>query len=642
MNSISRTAAVLIASVQLSAGIAAAQGAVGTEQRTRLQEQRAPARWAVIVGVSDYEHFGDGIGGDLPGAALDARAMHDVLVERWSLPAANVRLLLDGDATRDRIRTAVSEWLPSVVQPGDIALFYFSGHGSQAWDLDSDEDDGLDETIAPHDALPASTDRDIIDDELREWLAQIGSDHVVVILDNCHAGTGTRAPTVHARPRTLARDVASLPRPPALQRPARTRSGRTQLLDGTVLELAAAQAGEVAVEVAWPQDHGGTIWGGAFTTLLVQQLRAAAPGITYLELFRRTRNDMRRAGFTQDPRITEPRAALAVLAVDATPSGAAPPSSARYGVDRTSGHRAYLAGAARLPLGAVLAAGSETLLQVGSASGSEAVAVVIQGRTPSLGDTVTLIAITPPARTLRVHSGELSARTRAALEPLIENVTVVSEPDALVEPGDLVLRSAAGGFDIIGFDGAVRHQLRAQPDDVMQLVAAALRREADARQLAVLDNPADPFSLELSLASNGTSLTIGAPVELEVRSTRNGYLTLVDLGTDGTVAVLFPGAAAGGAVRAGELVTIPTPAMRAAGETFIAQPPAGAGILRAFVTASPLDLPVDDTIDGTGIDAATVLRALRTAAGTADGRLNAELLPLNGWTTAVLHYRVVK
>jgi hypothetical protein len=241
-----------------------------------------------------------------------------------------------------------------------------------------------------------------------------------------------------------------------------------------------------------------------------------------------------------------------------------------------------------------------------------------------------------------VHTGDLSAPTRAALVPLIEDFAVTSEPHAQVEPGDIVLRSATGGVDIIGIDGAVRHEVRALAEDVVHPVAAALRREADARQLAVLDNPADPFALELSLASSGTSLKIKAPVELEVRSTRNGYLTLVDLGTEGTITVLFPENGAGGAVRAGELMTIPTPVMRAEGRTFEALPPAGAGILRAFVTASPLDLPVDDTIDGTGIDAATVLRALRTAAGGADGRLNAELLPLNGWTTAVLHYRVVK
>jgi hypothetical protein len=177
--------------------------------------------------------------------------------------------------------------------------------------------------------------------------------------------------------------VASLPRPPEAQPSAPTGSDNTQL-GANVLELAAAQANEVAVEIAWPQDHGGTIWGGAFTTLLVQQLRSAAPGITYTELFRRTRNDMRRAGFTQDPRITEPRAALAVFGFGSAPVDVAHRPSLRYRVERISGQRAHLAGITRLPSGAVLAAG-ETLLQVGSASGSEAIADVIQGRAPFVG-----------------------------------------------------------------------------------------------------------------------------------------------------------------------------------------------------------------------------------------------------------------
>ena len=34
----------------------------------------APNRWALVIGISDYLHYEDEPGGDLPGAANDARA----------------------------------------------------------------------------------------------------------------------------------------------------------------------------------------------------------------------------------------------------------------------------------------------------------------------------------------------------------------------------------------------------------------------------------------------------------------------------------------------------------------------------------------------------------------------------------------
>ena len=37
----------------------------------------AAARWAVIVGISDYEAFADEVSGDLRGPVNDARAIHE-------------------------------------------------------------------------------------------------------------------------------------------------------------------------------------------------------------------------------------------------------------------------------------------------------------------------------------------------------------------------------------------------------------------------------------------------------------------------------------------------------------------------------------------------------------------------------------
>lgn len=70
--------------------------------------------WGVVVGVSRYEHFPP-----LQGGAAQAERMLEVFQRMWGIPRGHLRLLLDTAATRQAIRSALVEWLPSVVAPGD-------------------------------------------------------------------------------------------------------------------------------------------------------------------------------------------------------------------------------------------------------------------------------------------------------------------------------------------------------------------------------------------------------------------------------------------------------------------------------------------------------------------------------------------
>ena len=122
--------------------------AFGPQERTDL------TRWALIVGISDYINLEAGEGGDLPGAAPDALRVRDALVMAQGFPEENIRLLLNHDATKAAIQESITEWMSDNVRPGDNVVIWFSGHGSQLWDEDGDEDDGLDETLAPADVIP--------------------------------------------------------------------------------------------------------------------------------------------------------------------------------------------------------------------------------------------------------------------------------------------------------------------------------------------------------------------------------------------------------------------------------------------------------------------------------------------------------
>ena len=97
-------------------------------------------------------------------------------------------------------------WLAETAQDGDLAIFYYSGHGASNPDADGDEADQHDEFLCPHDCgVEPGLATFIRDDELRVWLSALNekTDQVAIILDSCHSGTATMAPQ-----RAVAKEVA--------------------------------------------------------------------------------------------------------------------------------------------------------------------------------------------------------------------------------------------------------------------------------------------------------------------------------------------------------------------------------------------------------------------------------------------------
>ncbi len=171
----------------------------------RVEEIDGRRRLALIVGVGEYQR--DAVP-DLPGPPNDARRIYRLLTDPngYGFPEANVCLLLDGQATTANFKQAFEQALVSRARPGDVAVFYFAGHGSQAKDKNGDEPDAWDETLMLHDARTDAA-RDLLDDELNDLLARLHrkTRDVTVILDSCNSGTATRAP---AQSTVMARFVA--------------------------------------------------------------------------------------------------------------------------------------------------------------------------------------------------------------------------------------------------------------------------------------------------------------------------------------------------------------------------------------------------------------------------------------------------
>lgn len=133
---------------------------------------------ALLVGINYV-----GTGNELRGCINDAHNMQALLTAHGF---SDITLVLEKDATTAGIITALNALIQGVV-PGDVIVFFYSGHGSQL--PSNSEPDGFEEIICPIDLN--WMDKVITDSTLRDVFNRVPNGvNTTVILDCCHAGTG--------------------------------------------------------------------------------------------------------------------------------------------------------------------------------------------------------------------------------------------------------------------------------------------------------------------------------------------------------------------------------------------------------------------------------------------------------------------
>jgi hypothetical protein len=149
---------------------------------------RTPKR-ALLVGINDYPNPDD----CLEGCVNDVFKMSATLQE-IGFNAEDIRVLLNERATASSIRERFA-WLLEDPQPGDQRVFFYSGHGAQIPDYNSDEIiDHTDETFVPYDFKWDDRSTHLTDDEFNDLYAQLPYETAfVAFLDCCHSGGMTRA-----------------------------------------------------------------------------------------------------------------------------------------------------------------------------------------------------------------------------------------------------------------------------------------------------------------------------------------------------------------------------------------------------------------------------------------------------------------
>ena len=246
-----------------------------------------PAKRALVITVGEYNTARTGW--PRINSANDARILEPALRQQ------GFAVHIVSNPTKQEIINALNN-LREESKPGDIALVHISAHGVGITDDNGDESDGFDESIVPIDAPDASKlppgyrgEKHLRDDQLGELLTTIRErlgpqGDLLVLLDACHSGTGTRGPGGVVRGAT---EPLRLPDFPAVNAVGEDPSVFFELLRGPALSditvLAATQANHLNYENAAQQC-------GSLTSAFCAVISEEKGNMTYQALFERVQS----------------------------------------------------------------------------------------------------------------------------------------------------------------------------------------------------------------------------------------------------------------------------------------------------------------------------------------------------------------
>lgn len=257
---------------------------------------------AVCVGINDYP----GIFNDLKGCVNDANDW-SALLQGFGF---TVNIMLDSRATRSNVKAAL-QGLVNSTGAGDIAVFTYSGHGTQVADSSGDEGDSYDEAIYLYDGT-------VIDDELRTILQGIHPQAtLVVISDSCFSGSVTRLAGEKAIPRFV---------PPTVSMAGRTARVPFLLPEADMPEILLSGCSDS--EYSYDAEFNGRP-NGAMTAYAIQVIKQN-PNVTYREFFTGLRALLPSSDYPQSPQlegsdVNKDRKLFEPLVVEPGPTPEPPP-----------------------------------------------------------------------------------------------------------------------------------------------------------------------------------------------------------------------------------------------------------------------------------------------------------------------------
>lgn len=568
-------------------------------------------------------HYSPGTGWGDTGAANDAVLVRASLLQQGFVNA-QIRVLADTQATKAGIVAGLRA-LTAQAHTNDIVVFHFSGHGQQVADDNGDEADGFDEALVPTDAPSTylkgryEGQRHLRDDELgallRELRQKLGPQgEVLVLLDACYSGTGTRG---LGRARGSAEPLAPVGYAAGTETTGKSESsfgltGATPALAtlAPIISLAGSSPHEMNFETI--DDQGNAV--GPLSLAFAQTLNSFNTTPSYESLFDRIKAKMAASAPNQSPQL-EGAAGTRLF------GGSFRPLPAHYKPLRWLTDRQFVINGGTLhglfeqsevalyppdappgrtkPLatGRLIATGLNTAtveLDQGLTVASRLAWVYVTAR--SYGPLAVSLRITLPDQP---QKQELVAALMQ--RPFVRVVTA--------GPADLTLESSpdpatVGYWQLTTALDQVAYRATAPPNfTTVGEVLDALSRAAQARYLRGLQAQAPDVRIALTLvplagpgeskpSASGSALTpphYSAGQYCQLRVTNNGrrdaYFTVLDIQPDNYLHVLLPSARTEPAdyfVATGRSRLLP--------DTIRLSPPYGTEMFKLISTPQPLDL----------------------------------------------------
>lgn len=248
------------------------------------------AIYALLVGIDNYNPPVPKLGG----AKKDIEKIRSYLEKNFKDRPLHIKTLLEQEATYDQFIQNFREHLGQA-KTDDVVWFHYSGHGSRqtsAEEFEKLNSGKKDETLVLYDSRPSG--KDLADKELAVLIHEISArnPHILVTLDCCHSGSGTRS--AEAFTERLSADRGDKRTMDSYLSGYFNQRG-TALPEARYLFFAACNRFQSAKE-----SFDG---GGLFTENLIQALEQSKKDISYADLLIQLRQGVVTMKWDQDPQL---------------------------------------------------------------------------------------------------------------------------------------------------------------------------------------------------------------------------------------------------------------------------------------------------------------------------------------------------
>jgi hypothetical protein len=220
---------------------------------------------ALLIGTGEYQNSRY----NLPGIAYDIDVMKG-FARKLGFRTQEIRTLVNDQVTFDNIKESFDNFLTRGVGPTDSILIYYTGHGIQVRDKNGDELDGRDEALTLYGLKPVQGGYNgvLIDDDIDNFLNELPSKNILLVVDACHSGTVTRGFSESVKLQTRAYNISDF-----VVKTLPYRGGISAVSKGNDVQIENLARGVVSLSAAQDNEQSlATSRGSVFTLALNEAL----------------------------------------------------------------------------------------------------------------------------------------------------------------------------------------------------------------------------------------------------------------------------------------------------------------------------------------------------------------------------------